>query len=826
LKKLASFLKPHVNHFFKHFFMFRNYLKTALRNLWRYKGFSAINIASLTIGLIGCLVIGLFVWDEKQYDRSIPGGENVYRIYEAYDKTSGETKGASVPPMYATFLKQQYPEVDITVRILMSGDKYLMELDEKKGYEERGWFAESSFFQVFPFRFVAGNAATALTDPAAVALSQELANRYFGKENPINKTIKIDKTDFVVKGVFVKPSHFHFDINFLMALPAAELPAERMEAWTWHQFYTYVKLKPDADVRQLQQKFQAHVKKEIFPTLTQAGSTFLPHFQPLKDIHLKSAGFVYDNAIRGNESYVKALTIIAIFVLVIACFNFINLATARSFRRAKEIGVRKVVGAGRTQLIIQFIGETVLLSFFAMILATVATFFIVPSLNQFTEKTIQFNPFTHPLLGVLILASSIVIGVLAGIYPALVLSHFQPIQVLKSLKLAGTGRGTYWLRQALVVVQFALSALLIVSAVIVYKQTKFLNDKDLGFSKEQIVYFQVRGNVADNLETFKSELKRSPQIVSVTSGYGLPGDQYAGDGITVPGKEGVKEYPANVFIGDHDYVKTLSLRLIAGRDFSRERTTDEREAFLINETAVKELGFGTPEKAIGQPLHWNEWAPTDSLNPVKKGKVIGVVQDFHYKSLHEKVTTSVIQLYPQVSFKVAVKLNTADMKNTIAYIRDTWARFSPGYPLDYKFMDETFGKMYLSEEKLSRLLWIFTVMAILIGCMGLFALAAFSAEQRIKEIGIRKVLGASVMNLTALLAKNFLRLVLFASLLAFPVAWWAMKAWLEDFPYRVGIGWKVFATTAIASLLIALITVSFQAVKAALTNPVKSLRTE
>ena len=483
--------------------MLKNYIKTALRNLWRYKGFSAINIASLTIGIIGCLVIGLFVWDEKQYDKSIPGGENVYRIYEEYYKTTGETKGASVPPAYTTFLKQQYPEVDATLRILMSGDKYLVELGEKKGYEEKGWFTEPSFFNIFPFKFVAGKPSTALTDPNAIALSEDLAKRYFGKEDPINKTIKIDKDDFVVKGVFVKPSHFHFDINYLMALPAAQLSPERMEKWTWHQFYTYVKLKPGTDAEQLQQKFQEHVKKEIFPTLEQEGSTFLPFFQSLRDIHLTSADFVNDNAIRGNETYVNALTIIAIFVLVIACFNFINLATARSFRRAMEIGIRKVVGADRKQLILQFIGETVLLSLFAMILATVATLFIIPSLNDFTGKSIPFNPFTNPLLGLLIVFGGILIGILAGVYPALVLSGFQPIKVLKNMKLVGTGNSTAWLRQALVVVQFALSALLIVSTIIVYKQTQFLNDKDLGFNKEQVLYFQVRGDVESNLETFK-----------------------------------------------------------------------------------------------------------------------------------------------------------------------------------------------------------------------------------------------------------------------------------------------------------------------------------
>ena len=806
--------------------MFKNYLKTAIRNLLRYKGFAIINISSLTIGIIGCLVIGLFVWDEWQYDKEIPGGENVYRIYEQRKDNDNITYAAISAPAFATFLKRTYPEVDTTTRILMSVDKFLMEVGEKRNYEEKGWFVESSFFEMFSLKFSKGDPASALIEPRTVVLTEELAKKYFGTEDPVNKTIYIDKDTVTVKGVLAKlPDHFHLDFRYLVSLPTSGIPKERMERWTWHQFFTYVKLKPGTNVQQLQDKFQAHMKKEIFPTLTQAGSTFLPFFQPLKDIHLKSADFVYDNAVRGNETYVKALTIIALFVLVIACFNFVNLATARSFRRAKEIGVRKVIGAERKQLIMQFIGETVLLSVLSMLLAIAATFLIVPLLNEFTGKSIQFNPFTNPILGLLILAAGVVIGMIAGIYPALVLSGFQPIKVLKNMKLIGSGGGA-WLRQALVVIQFSLSVLLIVSTTIVYRQTQFLNKKDLGFSKEQVVYFQVRGDLERNLEAFKSELKRSPNIVSITSGYGLPGDRYAGDGVKTTGNDGGKERSANVFIGDHDYVKTLGLRVIAGRDFSKEMATDVKEAFIINETAVKEWGFGTPEKAIGQPISWNEWAPIDTLNPVKKGKVIGVVADFHYKSLHEKVTASVIHVYPQVVFAVALKLKTADIKNTIAHVDNVWSKFVTGYPLDYKFMDETYGAMYKAENKLSELLWIFTVMAIIVGCMGLFGLAAFSAEQRTKELGIRKVLGANAFDIVGLLSKNFLVLVIIASLIAFPIAWWAMNNWLEDFPYRVNISWWVFGIAIIAALAIALLTVSFQAIKAALANPVKSLRTE
>jgi putative ABC transport system permease protein len=806
--------------------MLRNYLKTALRNLLRYKGFALINIASLTVGIVGCLVIGLFVWDEQQYDKSLPDADNIYRLYEQRKNNDEVSYLALTPPAFATFLNQTYPEVDTTARILMLGDKFLMEAGDEKQYEEKGWFVDESFFKIFNLKFLKGDPATALTAPKSIVISEDLAHRYFGSQDPIDKILAVDKDTFSVKGVLAKlPDHFHLDFHYLMSLKSSGISKERMEKWTWTQFYTYVKLKPGANVQNLQDKFQAHVKKEIYPTLTQEGSTFLPFFQQLKNIHLQSADFVYDNAIRGNKTYVNALTIIALFVLAIACFNFINLATARSFRRAKEIGVRKVVGADRKQLIFQFIGETILLSVFSMVLAAIATLFIVPLLNDFTGKSISFNLFGNPILALLILAAGVVIGMLAGIYPAIVLSGFQPIKVLKSMKL--TGRTSVpWLRQGLVVLQFSLSVLLIVSTLIVYKQTKYLNSRDLGFDKEQVLFFQIRGNVEKNIETFKSELLRSPGVVSVTSGYGLPGDQYAGDGINIPTKDGDKEFPANIFIGDHDYVKTLGIRLIAGRDFSKDMSTDEKEAFIINETAVKELGYGTPENAIGKPMSWHEWAPVDTSKPFKKGKVIGVVKDFHYKSLHEKLITSVIQMYPQVAVKIAVKLKTSGINNTISYINNTWKKFSPEYPLDYKFMDESYGNMYKSEEKLSALLWIFAIMAIIVGCMGLFGLAAFSAEQRKKEIGIRKVLGANAMNIMGLLSKNFLLLVGIAAVIAFPVAWWAMNNWLQDFPYRITISWWVFGIALIAALGIALLTVSFQSVKAALSNPVKSLRTE
>ena len=806
--------------------MFKNYFKIAVRNIIRYKGFSFINILGLAIGITGCLLIGLFVWDELQYDKFVKDGNNIYRIYQQRTGDAGTSNTANTPPVYAPYVEQQFPEVHSITRLMLWDGKVLMERGNVRMYEEKGLIADSNFLAMFPLKVAAGNVTTSL-EPLSVVLTEETAKKYFGEKEAVGEVLKIDKVDYLVKAVLASlPEHFHLDFHYILPMSAAGVPAERMESWGWNQFFSYVKLKEGALVEPLRAKLTDAVIKKAAENPDETEKPMLPHFQALKDIHLGSADFEYDNAKRGNRTYVKGLTVIAVFVLLIACFNFINLATARSFRRAKEIGVRKVIGADRRQLIIQFTGETILLSLIAFVIAIAATFLILPALNSFTGKSISFSPFSNPLLGGFIFITALLIGVLSGIYPALVMSGFQPIKVLKGLKPATGGAGSSAaLRQGLVVVQFALSALLIICTIIVYRQMGYLHQKDLGFNKEQILYFNALGGVTEKAEAFKEELRRSGGVVSVTGGYGLPGDQLASDGITLPGAGGNKEYPAIQLLVDHEYIKTMGAQVIAGRDFSKSFATDVEEAFIINETAVKELGFGTPQAALGKALHWNKWIP-DSLNPVKKGRVIGVVKDFHVKSLHEKLSTTIMHIYPQVLVKFAVKVKTADLPATIGYIKSTWNKFSPDYPLDYKFLDENFAAMYSSEDKLSTLLWIFTLMAIVVGCMGLFGLAAFSAEQRIKEIGIRKVLGASVLNIVTMLSRTFLKPVAIAALIAFPVAWWAMNNWLEDFEYRITINWWIFVLAALASLLIALITVSFQSIKAATANPVKNLRSE
>lgn len=782
-----------------------------------------INVLGLSLAVTASLLIGLFVYDESQYDKFVKDGENVYRFYNKRSGDNSTTLMAPVPPMFATSVNQ-YPEVKATARILMEPGRRLLETGRVKAYENQGLYVDSSFLDVFPLTMLKGDPVSALADPKSVVLTEQTAYKYFASNDVIGRKIRIDNSDFIVRGVLAAiPEHFHLEINYLMPLTAAQIDPERMKSWGWNQFRTYVKLTPSANVLALQAKFQKEVKHQAESRSEDLQFSAVPFLQSLSDIHLKSADFVYDNAKRGNIIYVKGLSIIAIFLLLIACFNFINLATARSMRRAREIGVRKVAGADRWQLVFQFTGETILLSSISVAIASAATFFLIPYLNDFTGKAISFNSF-HPSFALLLLGAAVGIGILAGIYPAFIMSGFQPVKVLKGLKLSGAGSSP-GLRKSLVVVQFALSALLIISTLIVYKQINFLHQKDLGFNKDQVLYFSAAGSISEKADAFKSELLRSPGIISATAGYGLPGDMFAGDAVKIPGKFDDKNQSTSLFIADYDYVTTLGLQIIAGRDFSRNFSTDEDHAFIINETAVKSFGFGSPEKALGQRITWDKWVP-DSLHPIKEGQVIGVVKDFHYKSFYETVNPAVLMIYPPVVSKVAVKVKTADLPKTIDDIREVWNKFSPDFPLDYSFLDENFAKMYKAEDKLSGLLWVFTVVAIFVGSIGLFGLSAFTAEQRVKEIGIRKVLGATPGNIVALLSGNFIGLIILSLLIASPVAWWVMNNWLQDFAYKINIDWKIFAVAGIVALAIAILTISFQAIKAAVANPVKSLRTE
>ncbi|MDX5480618.1 MAG: ABC transporter permease [Hymenobacteraceae bacterium] len=806
--------------------MLRNYLKTAYRNLFRHKAFSLINISGLALGLTACLLIGLFVYDELQYDRFVPEGDRVYRLYNDMSAREAGSVILPVPPMFGTTLEQSFPEVETVVRILMLqfDANNLVEYGGKSLYEKGRTYTDPGFFTIFRLPFKYGSPEKALADPSSIVVSDEFAARVFGDTDPVGQKVSVNKEPYIVRGVFRSDHKFHMPVNFILPMAAAELPAERMKKWSWQQFYTYVKLKEGADVELVQKKFRDIVKQQIDPDQNKPFD-YLPFFQPLHEVYLYSAGFKFDQSIKGNITYVKALSIIAVFILLIACFNFVNLATAKSMQRAREVGVRKAVGASRGHLVVQFLGETMLLTLISVIFSAALTSLLLPSLNDFTGKEMSFNIFTNPSIILLLLGLALLVGVLAGFYPALVLSGFKPVKVLKSAVVVDSRVGRIqWLRHGLIVVQFAVSIFLIVCAYVVFRQVTYLHNKDLGFDKEQIMFFQMRGeNMFQNYETFKNELQKAPGVKGVTMGYGFPGDATAGDRIiTLKNGEQVHHGVTQLMV-DYDYINTLEVSLLAGRPFSKDHKTDAAHAFMINETAVRELGYRTPESALGQPLRWQVW---NDVNPdsIKEGKIIGVVRDFHYKSLYEKVEPTVLQIFPSAYWKVAVKIDAADVAGSVAHVKTVWSKFSPDYPIEYIFMDENFDKMYKAEDKLRALLWIFTGIAIFVACLGLYGLAAYAAERRKKEIGIRKVLGADTSTIVALLSKEFLMLIVVAALIAFPLAWYAMHVWLQDFAYRISVPVWAFLLAGLVAAIVAFATVSYQAIKAATANPVANLR--
>ena len=811
--------------------MFWNYLKTAYRNLLRNKGFTFINIAGLTLGFTACFLIALFIWDEYQFDQFLPEGKRVYRVYNQHTNNQGTEDMAVTTPAIATTLKQDFPEVEQTTRIMMNfGSKDLFEVGEKKIYQENAIYVDSTFLEVFPNELKYGSSKGALDQPASIIISEEMADRFFGNDNPIGKEIIMNKTPLTVKAVFKKNDKFHLQFESLIPLSLEEISAERMQSWGWEQFYNYVKLKEGADAEALEAKFQSLAEQKIRELELEEGSEPSVnkfHFQPLKEIHLYSSSFVYDNAKRGNITYVRALTFIGIFILLIACFNFINLATAKSMQRAKEVGVRKAIGADRKQLVFQFLGETIFLTLFSIILSLALTSFLLPWLNRFTGKNIDYSVLADPIVLLIFFGLTLIVGTLAGLYPALVLSNFRPVKVLKGSAVGDQELGKVpLLRHGLVVLQFSMAVLLIISAIVVYNQVNYLHNKDLGFSKDQIMFFPMRGDkMFSNKEAFKNQLEQIPGVSSVSIGYGFPGDAFAAQGVKVKENGQLVRKPATQLMIDYDYIETVGLEMVAGRPFSEDMSTDKDKAYIINETAVKNFGFGTPENAIGKEITWNVW---NDKNPdsLKVGPVIGVVKDFNYKSLYEKVESAVLQIFPDAGWQVAVKMETAQLENSLDQVETVWNTFSPDYPLEYKFLDDNFEKMYLAEDKLKTLMGIFTGLAIFVGCLGLLGLAAFSAERKKREIGIRKVLGASVENIVMLLSKDFVKLVLVAILIASPIAWYFLDSWLQNFAYRISISWWTFALAGLAAVAIAFATVSFHAIKAALRNPVRNLRTE
>lgn len=798
--------------------MLSNYLSIALRNLAKYKIFSLINITGMAVSLASCMLIALFVWDELQFDRHHPDGERTFRVYNVRSGDDGVTSYLPIVPYpFASYMQKDFPEIESSLRMLDTYEEQLFEHGSNKMMETGGFLAEPTVFDMLTLDVVAGDSKTALVKPNTIALSATLAKKYFGTQSALGETIKIDNRENLVTAVFADPPvHFHLKINYLLSLSSTQWSVTHENNWQRQQIFTYLKLKPGTDAAQLEAKLLPFVEKYAYPTIREKGFTYVPHLQNIADIHLHSSNFEWEAAQRGNGQSVYILGATAVMILVIACLNFINLSTARAVKRMKEVGVRKVVGAQKRQLIFQFISESVLLTLFGLAIALVLCEVALPAINSTIGKTLQLPFSTIPVS--ILLGACILIGVLAGSYPALYLSKQRP-SIILTRKNEGQSKGATF-RQSLVVLQFMFSFFLITGSSIVLSQNDLLQNKDLGFNKEQIVIIPLTRSQLKNTETTKQAYLNHPNVIGATIGFGLPGDIVAGDEIINP-VDG-KTLSTNLFCVDFDYIKTMGMRIIAGRDFSLDFPADSTNAFILSETALQTYGLGTAEEAIGKRLNWKRWHD----GKMKEGQIIGVVQDFHFKSLREKLSPVVLQVYPQVAWKMAARIKAEGTAETIEHFKKTFASMESERIFSYSFLDQNLEAMYQSEQRLAKLFTFFTYLAILVACLGLFGLVEYSVNQRLKEISIRKVFGASVPSLLVLLTRRYFLLMSIAFLLVVPVCYFAAQEWLSKFAYHIEIAPFLFAKGALIILLVTIFTVSFQSIKAALSNPANILKNE
>jgi putative ABC transport system permease protein len=816
--------------------MLKNYFKIAWRNLMKNKVFSFINVLGLSTGLVCCMLITLYILNETSYDRYQKNADNIYQVGTDFIGIGNFKKQPNTPAAMGEIMKSVFPQIQQTVRMvrLFAEDKTLLQYTPQNGtvksfYETKGYVADSTFFRIFTYHFIEGNPATALTNPNSVVLDEEIAKKIFGNQLALNKVIHVSSStngdhDYQVTGVFRpinKPSHI--DGRFFMSTMGGNIASMIKNAGTNlannNMYYTYLLLAPGTDPKKLEAQFPAFVDKYAGKDLKAVGFQKAQYLIPLKDIHLHS-GSDNDVTPSGSVTYLYILASIALFTLLIACINFMNLATARSSRRSSEVGIRKVLGAEKKFLIAQFLGESVLMSLIAFVFAIVFTKLLIPAFNHLSGKNLSLS-FENIWIVLVFLLLSILTGLLAGSYPAFYLSSFNPAKVLKgkfSNSLAAVS-----LRKGLVIFQFVISVVLIVASVVIAQQMNYLRSADLGFAQERQIVIPLRSQNAKKIYTaFKDELLKQSTVANVGASMFYPGITNFADNILYKEGESMQQgKDIRMNYVDTRFLQTLKIEPVAGRLFSDDFPSDTAHAIILNEKGIKELGFASPQQSIGKKLY------VDFQGKSYNYHIVGVVKDFHYEDLHLPITPYAFQLSldPQYNYMI-VHAKAGNMNNILTSIKNSWHNLNPSEPFEYSFLDKDFQKNYDAENRLSAIVGYFTAIAILISCLGLFGLATFSAEQRIKEIGVRKTLGASVSSIVALLSKDFLKLVGIAVLIASPLAWLAMHKWLQSFAYRIHISWSVFVITTLAALLIALITIGFQAIKAALANPVESLRSE
>lgn len=807
--------------------MLKNYLKVALRNLWKNKIFSAINIMGLAIGIGTCLLISLYVFDELSFDKFNEKSDRIYRVDVDLKFGGAEQKFAVNCAPLAFNMVSEYPQIENAVRFKNYGPSVV-----KKGNqnlkEENVIYTDSTLFDVFTLPMISGDPVKALTAPNSVVVSESIAKKYFGKTDIVGQQLLFDnKKLYAITGVIKDiPENSHFRYDFFISL--AGDPQSKEDNWLSFNFNTYLLLRPSTDPKVVQSRFDEVMKKHMWPQaenimhisvddFKKSGNYINLSLTPLSDIHLRSDR-IAELSPNGSIQTIYIFSAIAIFILLIACVNFMNLSTARSSNRAKEVGIRKVLGTQRSNLIRQFLAESILMSLIAFIIALAFSLLVLPFFNQVAFKQFTLSPVEHPLLLPLLFVFAIVVGLLAGSYPAFYLSAFRPIEVLKG-KLS-VGFKSSFFRSSLVVFQFFISIFLIIGTMVIYRQLSFIQNKKLGFNKEQVLIIKDTYVLDKQVEAFKDEALKQPGVVSASvSGY-LPVPSSRSDNPFFP--EGVIDNKRAVAMQnwsiDYDYINTLGMQIIQGRNFSRDFATDSN-AVIINESAARLFGYQNPiGKKISRLIDVNSTA-------VQTYTIVGVVKNFHYASLRENIGALCLLLNKSTD-AVSLRLKTNNITSTVKNIEALWKKMAPGEAFTYSFLNEDFNAMYRSEQRVGKIFIAFALLALFIACLGLLGLATFAAEQRTKEIGIRKVLGASVSNIAGMLSKDFLKLVIIAALITFPVAWWAMNKWLQGFAYRVNISWWVFVLAGIVALLIALLTVGLQAMKAAVSNPVKSLRTE
>lgn len=797
-----------------HTAMFKNYLLVAIRNAFKHKFYATINVLGLAIGMTCCLLLFLYVSQELNYDAFHSKSDRIYRLVTDI-KTPTETLniGETSSPM-AVYMKSDFPEVENIVRL--DEAQFLLQKDGQTFQEDNAMLADSTFFQVFSFNLLSGNPNTALEAPFSLVLTKSAATKYFGNEDPLGQRLILENEyDCTITGVMENvPENSSFDFDMLISL-STRLEAvypQATEQWGNFMNVSYVLLAEQADPDALESKLPDFLSKYISEQDRSEGMDYTLHLEPLSDVYFSERGGFKT----GSMINVKIFAVIALFILLIACINFMNLATARATERAKEVGIRKVIGAVRRQLTTQFLFESILLSMVAVLIAVLLSELLLPIFNQLAGKQVAISVLNNGNHLAVFFISALIIGLLAGLYPALVLSRFGSAAILKG-RFSSSRRGIV-LRKLLVVTQFAISMVLIVGTLVIYVQLDYMQNQALGFKKDQMLVIDFQGDDAidDRTETFKEQLLDIPGVVSASASSSVPSQTNSHAYSEIENPEGdMQASNVNLFYVDDDFLNQYQMKVAAGRFFSDAFSTDS-SAMIVNETLAKSYGYASPQDIIGKKF--SQWGV--------EGEIIGVVKDYHFRSLQQEIAPMTIRMSPQFARYFTLTIQPDNLTNTLAELTDKWQDLAPQRPLDFFFVNESFDQLYRTEARFGQLFIYFASLAIFIACLGLLGLISYTVMQRTREIGVRKVLGATEQSIVRLLSADFLTLLLIAFVIATPIAWYTLQQWLSNFAYRTTIPWWVFALAGLTATLIAMLTISFQAIKAAIANPVDSLRSE